>query len=879
MSPTAKGPAPGGSPPEGTVWEGSSPGIAGQGGVTTTLLRRISQVAGKHYRLVFAGFAIALVLAGWASTRIEFDTDILNLLPADDPVFVTFRETLEEFGSLDNLLVGLAIPEGVTVEPYQDLAEEIALALVDLPEVRAVDYRLQEPEELLRQLLPVATLYLDDEGRQQMEQRLTGQGIRRRVQELRRRLATPQAFGFRELLKVDPLGVSEILLQRLEGARGTLEVDWSSGFYLSADRRMLLLVLEPTQRPQNIEFDRRLVAGVEERLAAALKTWPERAGELPLPEPVLGGAYLTALDDARFIQADLVRNTATSVLGVLLLFFFAFRRPSALLYALLPLVCGLVLTFGFAGVVLGRLSNATSGVAALLIGLGIDFVIVSYGRYVEERKNGAGIAEALSQMSGSSGRAVVVGAVTTAATFGAFLVTGFPGLREMGLLTAVGILFCMISVLLLLPALLSWSEALHRRRQRAPNLYLHGFGTGRVIAFSLRYPRAVLVASLVATVLAAIFAPRIGFEDSMSAMRPKENRGLEGAARVSQHFGSGFDFTMLLLRGDTLEELLALVERASRGAQELVDKEELNGFRSATAIIPPLGDQRRSLAWLEEMRGQGIDSESVRQRFAEAAAVEGLRLSPFKDGLSLLGQALERRSVIGVPEVAATKQGARYLGQLLKGSESEGWKSVVRLYPPDNQWRREAPPAVLDLADRLGPKASVAGSNVVNARVREIVRRDAIVAGVVGFLLVALLLFLDFRSLRDTLLSLTPLLVGILWMLGLMAVLGLKANFMNIFVSTMIIGIGVDYGLHMIHRFREIEAGETRDLETSLRETGKAIVAAALSTVVGFGSMSFSHYPGLRTTGYVAIMGALATAFVSISLVPALLRLTAKRRS
>ena len=170
------------------------------------------------------------------------------------------------------------------------------------------------------------------------------------------------------------------------------------------------------------------------------------------------------------------------------------------------------------------------------------------------------------------------------------------------------------------------------------------------------------------------------------------------------------------------------------------------------------------------------------------------------------------------------------------------------------------------------------GSNAVNERVREIVRFDAFLAGVVGLILVALLIWLDFRSLRDMALSLTPLLVGVVWMLGLMAACGLKANFMNIFVSTMIIGIGVDYGLHMIHRYREIEAAGGEELEAGLQETGKAIVAAALSTVVGFGSMSLSHYPGLRTTGYVAILGALATAVVAITIVPALLRLTAKKR-
>ena len=116
----------------------------------------------------------------------------------------------------------------------------------------------------------------------------------------------------------------------------------------------------------------------------------------------------------------------------------------------------------------GTLTSATSVVAALLIGLGIDFVIVSYGRYVEERRSGATWRRRSPPMCGASGRAVVAGAITTAATFYAFTFTEFTGLRQMGLLTGTGILFCMTSVLLLLPAMLAWSEDHHQRRQTAP---------------------------------------------------------------------------------------------------------------------------------------------------------------------------------------------------------------------------------------------------------------------------------------------------------------------------------------------------------------------------------------------------------------------------
>ena len=125
------------------------------------------------------------------------------------------------------------------------------------------------------------------------------------------------------------------------------------------------------------------------------------------------------------------------------------------------------------------------------------------------------------------------------------------------------------------------------------------------------------------------------------------------------------------------------------------------------------------------------------------------------------------------------------------------------MYPPENRWRREPPPEAERLAEELGPQAALTGTNVLNQRVRDRIIPDAWLAGILGLLAVAVLLYLDFRTLRHTLLSLTPLAVGIVWMLAVMAASGVPLNFMNIFVTTMILGIGVDYGLHILHRYRE----------------------------------------------------------------------------
>jgi predicted RND superfamily exporter protein len=837
-----------------------------------SFLQRLALFARRRYRTIFAVFAVLTALSLFLTLRLTFETDMLSLLPKNDPAVQTYVETLQDFGSNTYLLVAIKIPEGKVPDPYEELADDLAGRLAKLPQLRSVQHRIGDPEELLKTFFPKSVLFLDEAGRRDLAARLSDEGIGERVSELRRRLSTPQGMAVKELSRLDPLGLSEIFLGRVQSSRGTLKVDWTSGYYLSRDHRVLLILAEPDRPPQDLKYNERLGKEVQAQVDASLKQWDEIAGPEPPPTPEvgLGGPYMTALGDASLIRNDMILNIVTSALGVLLLVIFAFRRPAALAYGFVPLLCGLLMTFGFAKLLIGSLSSATSVVAALLIGLGIDFAIVTYGRFIEERQKGATLEEALVAMTGSSGRGVLVGAVTTTATFYAFTFTDFIGLRQMGILTGTGILFCMISVFLLLPAMLSWSEDHHRRRQTEPNLYLHSFGSNSLVRMCMHHRRPALLIGGVLTVAALGLALRVEFDESMKTMRPQGNKGIEVAEDVGRRFGSGFDSMMLVLTGKTPEEVIELAAKAEDGARRLVASGTLYGYSSVTSLIPPPQKQREVLDWIRREQGGALNLGRIRSTFAQAVAAEGMRPEAFEPGMDLLSKAIQLPGPIGHADFAASRQTQILLERYLKKTD-RGWKSVVYLYPPDNRWRREAPPDALRLAKELGPQAALAGTNVVNQRVREDVVHDAWIAGILGFILVAVLLRIDFGNIRHTFMALAPLCVGLLWMLGGMVATRTPMNFINIFVTTMIIGIGVDYGVHVLHRFREVRSLPREEFESGIIETGKAVVAAALSTIVGFGSIIFSHYPGLQTTGKVAILGTMSTALIAITLVPAML--------
>ena len=862
-------------------------------------LERTALYSRRHYRRVFLIVGVLLLLSVLASLRLRFDTEILNLLPADDPVVQQFRDTLEQFGSLDVLLIVVRLPEDAATAPYFDFVDRLGPRLEALPEFEYVDYRIGSVDELVEEFFPNAFLFLDQPALVQVGERLEEGAIRDRAAELRSALRTPQSVALADLLKLDPLGISDVFLDQLSGTRGDLKVDWTSGYVLSRDKQMLLMIGKPVEPAQEVEFGRRLVAAVDRVVAETVAEWDEIAvGEgtttLEPPRVDLGGTYVIALEDAGYLVKDIVTNAITSMLGVLLLFALAFRRVGLVLYAFVPLTCGLILSFGFAAVSVGTLNAATSGFAALLVGLGIDFVIVSYGRYVEERNRGARLSTALRQMSGSSGRAVITGGVTTAATFLAFTTTEFTGLRQLGFLIGVGIFFCMISVLIVLPAMLAWREdrkagglraALakvpgvgsrlgRRSSEDRPVLHLQSFGTEHLIRWSYNHPLPVLTLGLLVTAGAGLLATQLEFVDSIRSMRPEGNKGMVLQDEVAAQFGSGFDYMMLVVTGETELEVLERTGDVARAAQGLVDDGTLNAVASLGDIVPPPSTQASALEWLDQNR-ELLRADRVRRIFDEAARSEGLNPAPFARGLELLEEASSKEQAVTLSTLDARDETRHLLERYLRRSSDGVWRSVVYLYPPPLVWKREAPPAVVELADRLGPDVVLSGVNTVSARLRDQVKTDAIVAAVVGTVIVALMLFADYRKVGDTLLSLAPLGVGIVWMLGGMQIAGVDMNFFNVFVTTMIIGIGVDYGVHMVHRYRETEG--TQDLLDGLSETGKAIVLAALSTSVGFGSMSLSRYPGLRSMGLVAIMGALATAVVAVTLLPAFLGLRVSR--
>ena len=150
----------------------------------------------------------------------------------------------------------------------------------------------------------------------------------------------------------------------------------------------------------------------------------------------------------------------------------------------------------------------------------------------------------------------------------------------------------------------------------------------------------------------------------------------------------------------------------------------------------------------------------------------------------------------------------------------------------------------------------------------DIMRVKGLQAVLLGFGAIIVFLLIDFRSIRNTLLGLIPLIMGATWMVGLMALFGIKFNFTNFMALPLIIGIGIDDGVHILHRYKIEGPGK---IPVLLRFTGRAILLTSLTTMIGFGSWGLASHRGIASMGQVLFLG-VGSCFISSAVVlPALL--------
>lgn len=828
----------------------------------------------RHPRWVIAVALLVTVLSGrLALVPLEnIDTDILRQLPSDLPEVAAYRRAVHEFGALDHLY---GVIEATQAEPDVPLliaaAEGLARALENPEFVFEVQWSLDPDTQdhygdaagvTYGSLLPAEDW---DAIRAEL---FSPEALRRQAIRQRHLLTSPLSGRFLRAQLAEPFGLSGQIQRRLLMTRSPIPFDPRSGHFLSPDQRMLLLVIRPFKPPTDLLFSQALMHHVRE---AAGQVERQFSGEIEIG---FLGPHSETLYDTGLLRRDVMATGIASGLCVISLFIIAFRRWSAVLFVGLPLLFGNIWTLGLVGLFLSHLTIVTCAFAAIVLGIGIDFGIHLYNRFLEDRLQGHPTAESVRRALVEVGPGILTGALTTALAFFALLLTDFPGFRELGLIGGMGVICCLIAMYTVMPALLM---ILHHRRPRSRYQRLTSFGLEALADAIARRPRTTLLAALILTAWLGFLSLSLVFDDNLFHLRDPPPSQVALRTRVTNQFRlPGQPLMLTLTAGPDLQTALQANDALSRRLSEIGGLFDFASIDSLRTLLPSESEQGRSLAAIGS-----LDVGAVTTQFASAAAEMGLSpevTSPSETHLRAWIAATMASDPLRLS--LASRRSLRRLVTNYVAHAGDQFRVLTTIYPqrmrlpaPDQETLlREASGAVrrvLDLPPGTEAPLEVTGLPALVDELRSLIKRDLALMVFVVTVSVVCVLWLHFGSIRTALLVTVPVLAALLWMLGLLAAAGKSLNFINVLAIPITIGLGMDNGLHILERMRSSANGR---IDEALIHSGRAVVISSLSNMLGFGALSLASFRGIQEMGVLAIIGVALSLITSITLIPALIQ-------
>ena len=886
-----------------------------------------------HRRKLLLGLIILItVILGFFAARIELKTNFKDLLSSSEPVMRAYDRMRENYPYSSSIFIVL---EGGTASDLTRVGDELAARLhIDVEWVGDVQWRenmeffrkhsliLQKPEDLekmskdladhpemlarffsgfnLADLLSGTNALLSDYDSQS--------SVKKDESDLVRSMGYYQEFftaidaaagGDTTSLLIDR-SLTDILTDPTEDSIESYVDD--EGRLISRDGTVALMQIIPQGDGNDATYAMQLTA----HLRGVIK---QVEGENPGVRIGLTGMPVLGSDEADAMTHNLMLGFIVAILGILLIFFMGFRQLLIPVLAAIPLVIGVVWSVGIAALTIGELNLFSLMAPIILLGLGIDYAIHITAKYAESRASGKTIEEALPAVFRQIGRGLAVGAITTAASFFAIAVAGFKGMNDFGIIGGISVIGAFLAMVMIFPLLLTtFDRRLARKGKVIAAVPFHFLGSISALFIRARY---VVVGGLVVLcVLGAFSVSRLQVEKDVLKVEPK---GLE-SIRLQHLILDKFNFSIYTSYAmlDSLDDLYraaqALEEKPTvkrteslanllpSSAQQVERREAIAKIVPSIEALSPSTDQHvnreeilsqlsdlkknlfqlKTLAYMSGLtrlvgaiedleRELSVTEKSVREAVDESLRDESLRAV---NGVVYAKLQLEYRSLVdGVHNLTVSRSDvpAVYFNRF----QGKDGSLLLAIYPSEYVWTAQFTDRYL--ADLHSVVANPTGMVPIWGKVITKMMPGMLRATGAVLILLAVLLFIDFRRIRRVVAVLIPLILSLFFTLALMPVLGMKLNIVNMMAFPLILGIGIDDGVHLYHRYL-IE----RSIRRTFLSTGKAIVMTTLTTIMAMMSLVFSSHPGMISFAWVASMGIALCLVLDLLILPVLVDLFEK---
>jgi predicted RND superfamily exporter protein len=811
--------------------------------ISDHIARLLTQRRGVIWAIVVTLIAVCVVVL---VTRIALDSDILNMLPGKFSSVQGLKIYNRDFEQTRELTFALVCQPQDT-----DKLEEFAPTFADILRQQPWCERVlagspMETPDGVRDLQAMALpllLNLEPATFTRTLEVLQPDKLRERLHRLHEQIEAGSPRPQFEL-EFDPLGlIAPAMKPFAEGNAIQQEQPLTS-----PDRTLRVFLVVTNQRSISAFESQRLMREVDQFRSRPLEGW--EGG--PLQVLVTGrSAYVSEISLS--MREDIKWTLLSSIVLVGIIFFIGFQRWLPLLgmgFALL-LSCLVGLAIGL--LIFGQLNMATIGFSAILIGLGVDFAILIFGRYQQARADGESHRAAIATSVSKLGRAVFFGALTTAVGFLALVLSGSLGFTELGVLIAIGILFAGLFMCTILFLFVRERQTVMRHD------WLFAL-VKKYVCWSVQRPKPVLIFSTLflgaLTVLGFSPRPAVPFDATARSLEPRNSHAGLALEAIMHRMPTRWEPVLAIVRARDPQELHDEWRTIADHWAELQREGKIKGFSipAALALSPATMEANRA-------RLAKVDLEQSRVALEQTLETEGFSRDSFASAFTLLDE-LKR---VANPAVTIP----HWRDRLPKGSS--WWFLIDRYFARDPLLTTgfvtsNAPILSHASYEKLSHDLPAAGVPMILsgwsyslANLLPWSRHQLILISALMAIFDAVLLAILYRDWRLWVIQEITLVFAVGAMLASMKIFNIPLNLLNVLSFRLVLAIGVDYGIYIVLIWQK-----ARDLEHDVAGVVKPVLLAGLTAISGFASLGWARNPSLSGLGIACAIGIFWSLFATI---------------
>ena len=794
----------------------------------------------RHKILFYLSLISCVLLMGFFALQVRFEENITQFFPDTKDS----QNTIKVFDNLkikDKIIIMLSSADTChRVEPdslieaagqlQQTLTEKAGGTLIKGIFAQVDQSLIGGATDFVYEHLP---LFLTDTDYQRFDSLLTEKGIQAIMQKNYTNLLSPAGIALRSYILRDPLGLGSEALKHLQDFQLEANYEIYDEHIFSKDGSTLLMFITPVFSTGSTGKNDELIKILEEELQHVQEESPTIRAEY------FGGPSV-GVYNARQIKKDTILTSSLALLIIIVFISLVFKRKRSIPLIITPVLFGGLFALFLIFFIKGSISAIAVGAGSAVMGIAL-----SYSIHMLAHQNHVSTVQ---QLIKEIAYPLTVGSFTTIGAFMGLIFTSSDLLRDFGLFASLALVGTTLFCLIYLPHFLKGQADV---KQGCILRIIE-----KINAYSYEKNKWLVGGILLITVICLFTSQKVGFNNDMMSLNYEPQHLKQSEEKLMQLFDNGEKTVLFVSVGKDMNQATETYAMTNQKLSALKDQGLIKDYASASQfLISPQEQQLRLKRWKDYWTDE--KQQQIREQLETAAAEYRFRPGSFDPFYQWLNQPFG--------EYHYTAQEDDISGKLLNEwqTSADSITMLISQIRISDQNKETVYQNFSKTQDVVIFDRSYFANKWVSA-----INDDFYLILYISSFLIFFALWFSYGRIELTLMSFLPMLVSWVIILGLMGILGIEFNIINIILSTFIFGIGDDFSIFIMDGLQN----KYRTGQKVLNSHKTAIFFSAFTTVVGMGALVFAKHPALQSISLISILGMIAVVLVAYTIQPLIFR-------